>query len=159
MGAATLLRRYGTLEKALAAGRFPVQSKQLRLFRSIATMNRKAPVPALRDQKPTWANAAVLAKKWQLTQLAKRLRGAGDGGDRLCDRLLAAERNRDLRGRRHARAGDLARRAGAPHRRVRKIVSGGALAVAAIRLVPLGHVMRAVFALLGFVCLAIAATS
>ena len=63
----------GTLEMALAAGRFTAQAKQLRLFRSIATMNRKAPLPALRDQKPTWANAAALAKKWQLTQLAKRL--------------------------------------------------------------------------------------
>jgi 5'-3' exonuclease len=46
--AATLLRRYGTLEKALAAGRFPAHAKQLRLFRSIATMNRKAPISALR---------------------------------------------------------------------------------------------------------------
>jgi hypothetical protein len=30
----------------------------------------KAPVPALRDQHPTWANTAALAKKWQLNQLA-----------------------------------------------------------------------------------------
>jgi DNA polymerase-1 len=73
VGAAALLRWYGTLEKALAAGRFPTQAEQLRLFRSIATMNRKAPLPTLRDQKPIWANAAALAKKWQLTQLAKRL--------------------------------------------------------------------------------------
>ncbi|MEY2457861.1 MAG: hypothetical protein QOK06_3004, partial [Acidimicrobiaceae bacterium] len=36
-------------------------------------MNRKAPVPALRDQKPTWANAAALAKKWQLNKLAERV--------------------------------------------------------------------------------------
>jgi DNA polymerase-1 len=69
VGAAALLRRYGTLEKALAAGRFPAQAEQLRLFRSIATMNRKAPLPALRDQKPTWANAAALAKpKFALTK-------------------------------------------------------------------------------------------
>jgi DNA polymerase-1 len=73
IGAATLLRRYGTLDKALAAGRFPAHAKQLRLFRSIATMNRKAPLPALRDQKPSWASAAALAKKWQFTQLAKRV--------------------------------------------------------------------------------------
>src|SRR5207344_76895 len=32
-GAASLLRRHGTLEAALAAGRFPGQAKQLRLFR------------------------------------------------------------------------------------------------------------------------------
>ena len=37
--AATLLQRYGTLEAALVAGRFPTQAKELRLFRSIATMN------------------------------------------------------------------------------------------------------------------------
>jgi DNA polymerase-1 len=76
VGAAVLLRRYSTLEKALAAGRFPAQAKQLRLFRSIATMNSKAPLPTLRDQKPTWANAAALAKKWQLNQLAKRITAA-----------------------------------------------------------------------------------
>jgi DNA polymerase-1 len=76
VGAAALLRRYGTLEKALAAGRFPAHAKQLRLFRSIAAMNCNAPLPALRDQKPTWASAAALAKKWQLNQLAKRLDSA-----------------------------------------------------------------------------------
>jgi hypothetical protein len=47
LGAAALLRRYGTLKKALAAGRFPAQAEQLRLFRSIATMNSKAPLPPL----------------------------------------------------------------------------------------------------------------
>ena len=39
IGAATLLQRYGTLEAALAAGRFPAQAENLRLYRSIATMN------------------------------------------------------------------------------------------------------------------------
>jgi hypothetical protein len=73
VGAAALLRRYGTLEQALAAGRFAAQANQLRLFRSIATMNRKAPLPALRDQKPTWANAAALATKWRFTLPAKWL--------------------------------------------------------------------------------------
>ena len=51
----TLLRKYGTLEAALKAGRFATQAEDLRLFRSIATMDRKAPLPRLRDQKPTWA--------------------------------------------------------------------------------------------------------
>jgi DNA polymerase-1 len=73
VGAAALLRCYGTLEKALAAGRFPAQAKQLRLFRSIATMNRKAPLPTLRDQRLTWAKGIALAKKWHLNQLAKRI--------------------------------------------------------------------------------------
>ena len=36
-------------------------------------MNRKAPLPSLRSQKPTWRKAAVLALKWELNQLAKRL--------------------------------------------------------------------------------------
>jgi DNA polymerase-1 len=72
-GAATLLQRYGTLEAALKAGRFPAQADSLRLFRSIVTMNRKAPLPNLRSQKPTWSKAAALARKWELNQLAKRL--------------------------------------------------------------------------------------
>ena len=36
-GAATLLRRYGSLEAALTAGRFPAMAESLRLFRYIAT--------------------------------------------------------------------------------------------------------------------------
>jgi exodeoxyribonuclease III len=76
-GAATLLQKYGTLEAALAAGRFPVQAESLRLFRSIATMNRKAPLPSLRSQKPTWRKAAALAREWELNQLARRLEELG----------------------------------------------------------------------------------
>jgi exodeoxyribonuclease III len=72
-GAATLLQRYGTLEAALNAGRFPGQAESLRLYRSIATMNRKAPMASLRNQKPTWRKAADLARDWELNQLAKRL--------------------------------------------------------------------------------------
>ena len=53
-GAAALLRKYGTLEAMLEAGRFPAQAEKLRLFRRIATMDRKAPLPPLRDQTPTW---------------------------------------------------------------------------------------------------------
>src|SRR5215510_12309252 len=48
--AATLLTQYGTLDKLLAAGRFSAHVKALRLYRDIATMNRKAPLPSLRDQ-------------------------------------------------------------------------------------------------------------
>ncbi len=72
-GAATLLQRYGSLEAALAAGRFPAQAENLRLYRSIATMNKKAPLPSLRSQKPTWRKAAALARGWELSQLAGRL--------------------------------------------------------------------------------------
>jgi exodeoxyribonuclease III len=72
-GAASLLRKYGTLENILAAGRYPALAEKLRLFRDIATMNAKAPLPPLRDQTPTWDAAAALARKWELNQLAKRL--------------------------------------------------------------------------------------
>ena len=72
-GAATLLQRYGSFEAALRAGRFPAMADSLRLFRSIATMNRKAPLPNLRSQRPTWNKAAALARQWELNQLARRL--------------------------------------------------------------------------------------
>ena len=72
-GAATLIRKYGSLAALLKAGRFAEQADELRLYRSIATMNRKAPVPRLTDQTPTWAKAAALARQWQLNQLAARL--------------------------------------------------------------------------------------
>jgi len=71
-GAASLLKRHGTLEDALAEGRFARQADELRLYRKIATMDRKAPLPSLRSQKPTWDKAAALAQKWELNQLAKR---------------------------------------------------------------------------------------
>jgi exodeoxyribonuclease III len=72
-GAATLLQRYGSLEAALAAGRFPAIVDSLRLYRSIATMNKRAPLPSLRHQTPTWHRAATLAREWELNQLADRL--------------------------------------------------------------------------------------
>jgi DNA polymerase-1 len=45
----------------------------LRLYRSIATMNKRAPLPSLRNQTPTWHKAAALAREWELKQLAGRL--------------------------------------------------------------------------------------
>jgi DNA polymerase-1 len=75
VGAATLLRSYGSLEKALAAGRFPAQAQDLRLFLSIATMDASAPIPPLRNQQPTWGKAAVLARDWELNALGERLEG------------------------------------------------------------------------------------
>ncbi|MBV8088332.1 MAG: 5'-3' exonuclease [Alphaproteobacteria bacterium] len=71
--AASLLRRYGSLETALAEGRFAAEAEQLRLYRSIATMDASAPLPPLDDQEPTWAAAAALAQSWELNQLAQRL--------------------------------------------------------------------------------------
>jgi DNA polymerase-1 len=72
-GAATLLRRHGSLEKALAAGSFAGQAETLRLYRAIATMDKSAPLPPLRNQAPRWRTAAALARDWQLNRLADRL--------------------------------------------------------------------------------------
>jgi len=72
-GAADVLKKHGSLEAALQAGRFPAQAEDLRLYRSIATMDAKAPLPRIPDQTPTFAKAAALAKKWDLNKLAERL--------------------------------------------------------------------------------------
>jgi DNA polymerase-1 len=57
----------------LAAGRFSREADQLRLFRSIATMDAKAPLQRLPDQQPNWRRASALARAWELNQLADRL--------------------------------------------------------------------------------------
>ena len=72
-GAADLLRRYGTLERVLASGRFAAQAADLRLYKKIATMDAKAPLPKLGAQTQTWERAAALAQEWGLNQLAARL--------------------------------------------------------------------------------------
>jgi DNA polymerase-1 len=72
-GAAALLRQYGSLDAALKAGRFASQAEKLRLYRAIATMDKSAPLPPLRNQKPTWSKAAAMARRWQLNRLAERL--------------------------------------------------------------------------------------
>jgi DNA polymerase-1 len=80
IGAAALLRQYGSLEKALAAGRLAAQAQKLRLYRTIATLDKTAPLPPLRKQKATWARASLLARDWQLNKLAERLQAlAGTG--------------------------------------------------------------------------------
>ena len=71
--AASLLRRYQTLEDALADGRFAAEADDLRLYRRIATMDTTAPLPPLDDQTPTWSRAASLAREWELNCLAERL--------------------------------------------------------------------------------------
>jgi DNA polymerase-1 len=76
-GAASLLRRYGSLEAALAQGSFAAQAENLRLYRSIATMDASAPLPPLDDQTPTWDAAAALAREWELNQLTDRLASIG----------------------------------------------------------------------------------
>jgi DNA polymerase-1 len=71
-GAALVLRKFGTLEAALAAGQFKDQARELRLYKQIATMDAAAPLPALKDQTPAWTNAAALMRNWKLDKLAER---------------------------------------------------------------------------------------
>ena len=71
--AAALLAKYGTLEAALADGRFSQQAEELRLYRRIATLDASAPLPSLADQAPRWAEASTLADEWGLGNLAGRL--------------------------------------------------------------------------------------
>jgi DNA polymerase-1 len=71
--AAEVLREYGSLENALAAGRFTSEAEDLRLFRRIAAMDASAPLPPLNDQSPTWAEASSFVKDLGLDALADRL--------------------------------------------------------------------------------------
>ncbi len=71
--AASLLKRYGSLEAAIEAGSFPTQAEDLRLYRRIATMVPTAPLPPVPDAEPTWETAAALARQWELKALAERL--------------------------------------------------------------------------------------
>ncbi len=72
--AAELLREYGSLEAALAGGRFSAQAEELRLYRRIATLDASAPISlAMEGQTPTWAEASTLIRGWGLNQLADRL--------------------------------------------------------------------------------------
>jgi exodeoxyribonuclease-3 len=73
VGAAGLIRKYGSLDALLAKGKLDTQADALKLYRSIATMDSHAPVPKIRDQKPTWKNAAELVRSWELKALAQRL--------------------------------------------------------------------------------------
>jgi DNA polymerase-1 len=71
--AAEVLREFGTLDAALAAGRFAAEAEELRLYRRIATMDASAPLPSLARQQPTWAEASDFAKGLGLGQLSTRL--------------------------------------------------------------------------------------
>ncbi|HXF98647.1 MAG TPA: 5'-3' exonuclease [Gaiellaceae bacterium] len=74
--AAELLARYGSLEALLAAGRFPAQAEELRLFRRLATLDRSAPLPPLPDVEPDWRAAAEHARSLGLPGVAARLEEA-----------------------------------------------------------------------------------
>jgi len=71
--AADVLREFGSLEDALAAGRFAAEAEDLRLYRRIAAMDASAPLPPLNNQSPTWAEASSFVKGLGLNALAERL--------------------------------------------------------------------------------------
>jgi DNA polymerase-1 len=71
--AASLLAQYGTLDAALAAGRFTTVADSLRLYRRVAQMDASAPLPELVPQAPTWGRAAEHAAALGLNALARRL--------------------------------------------------------------------------------------
>lgn len=76
-GAASLLRKHGSLDEVLASGRFAGQAEKLRLYRRVATMDAGAPLPSLDDGGPSWDRAAALARAWNLSRLADRLPALG----------------------------------------------------------------------------------
>lgn len=71
--AAEVIREYGSLEAALAAGRFAAEAEELRLYLRIATLDASAPLASLPDQTPRWAEASALVREWGLNALAERL--------------------------------------------------------------------------------------
>ena len=71
--AASLLARYGSLEAALADGRFSTIADELRLYRRIATVDASAPLPSLPDAQPDWQAAAALLEEWGVGALSRRL--------------------------------------------------------------------------------------
>jgi DNA polymerase I len=71
--AAQILARFGSLEAAIAAGKFAGQADELRLYRRIAAMDPAAPLPDVPDRQPDWAAAASVLREWGVTQLADRL--------------------------------------------------------------------------------------
>ena len=71
--AADLLRQYGSLEEAIAAGRFAAIAEDLRLYRRIAALDASAPLPSLEDQTPKWAEASSLLGRWGMNAVAERV--------------------------------------------------------------------------------------
>jgi DNA polymerase-1 len=74
--AAELLARYGSLEAMLAEGRLATEADALRLYRSIATMDRDAPLPPLPDVSPDWSAGAAHARELGLERVARRFEEA-----------------------------------------------------------------------------------
>ena len=77
--AAEILRQYGTLEAALAAGRFSSEAEELRLYRRIATLDASAPLPPLHSLNPKWAEASALLAEWGVRALSERVAARASG--------------------------------------------------------------------------------
>ena len=71
--AAEVLGQYGSLEAALANGRFASEAEDLRLFRRIATMDASAPLPPLEETAPAWAEASSFLERLGLDGAASRV--------------------------------------------------------------------------------------
>jgi DNA polymerase-1 len=71
--AASLLAEYGSLEAMLEAGRFGAIADNLRLYRRIAQMDAKAPLPELAAHEPDWTRAEAWARETGLNGLANRI--------------------------------------------------------------------------------------
>ena len=74
--AASLLAQYGSLDALLDDGRFSQEADALRLYRSIATLDPTAPIPAIPDRQPDWRAGGVAADALGLGRLAGRLEDA-----------------------------------------------------------------------------------
>jgi DNA polymerase-1 len=74
--AADLLGQYGSLDALLEEGRLATEADALRLYRTIATMDREAPLPQLPDVSPDWNGAAAHARGLGLEQVARRFEEA-----------------------------------------------------------------------------------
>ncbi|RYE07990.1 MAG: hypothetical protein EOP22_15405 [Hyphomicrobiales bacterium] len=71
--AASLLKKYGTLDAMLADGKFASEAEALKLYQRIARMVRDVKLPAIPSRAPDWAGGAKLARAWELNGLADRL--------------------------------------------------------------------------------------
>jgi len=71
--AADVLKQHGSLEQALADGRFPNIADDLRLYRRVATMDAEAPLPELGPTPPDWGRASEHAEALGLGALSRRL--------------------------------------------------------------------------------------
>src|SRR5207253_8924063 len=65
-------RQYGTLDAALAEGRFAAQADELRIYKRMATLDADAPLPPFDDQTPAWADASAFARELGMNALADR---------------------------------------------------------------------------------------